>query len=310
MTGRPLALTAALLLGVSGCSEPPFAHTNPLDSHTPRELRIVGAPDTIRSRFMDYALELVADPPVPAGIRHSWFSGSPAIVFPFDSHVMRGIATLKPQVAQAGAQLGDRSVIREFVLLQRAGALDASCNNGTCVAIPAFDMPFSVTFTGHDEHGDVLHDIPSGFGRATFTSRVEGLVERDGTENSIAARFRSRANGSGWIVVSMDGVMDSVFVSVIQRAATWTPVCPGPMSVGETTMLSTTDHVDLNGFPLSVLDEGIQWHAADFPAEGQAIGVLQDGTLTAHEAGTWIARSITSGPVMGFFADCETEVLP
>jgi hypothetical protein len=120
-----------------------------------------------------------------------------------------------------------------------------------------------------------------------LVSRDPAVVDVVMNESGGGAVGRSASNGSTWLVASLDGAVDSVMVSVLQRPAhvTCSPSSPISLATGDSVQLHVSAWTDTHEQPLDSLPR-FQWYmnsrADDEFAPGTSLEVTPSGMVYAN----------------------------
>lgn len=296
---RTDARVFALLVSLGACSEPPFAHTNPIDPDFKGSYVLSGGPDTLSETLVQFKLQLEGTPPLSPTIRVSWASNHPQLHVDGRGYVFAE-PTLKPAVGTITVTVGPHQARRSFVMLQRAASIVTTCRTFVrCDTVDALGAQFAFTVGGEDIYGRALLDVPFAMDEAPSIIRDPAVlalivpIENDGRR-----RFESLANGTTWVTIDLGDFRDSVRVVVRQRATTWTNFCPETVAVGETSNLRARDFKDRNGYPLAVDVLGfpsIEWQPGQAVQAGASATVDPSGTITGVAAGRWLTSAVNPG---------------
>lgn len=223
---RLLALLPVLALGLGCHIEEPFVRDNHWDVDSKSTLTLTG-PDSTFSIGDRIVLTLVADPPLPPGpLTITWTSGGAADtavqIFPAgygEFIVARANAEFRSM--PVGVRFDDRLVVWNVMVGQRLAGFDLFCGPAgapyACdlVAI-AVGQSLTVNSTMTDANTNGLRRREALMARATTVVRDPAVLTAAPTIANPAGAWTVRgvAPGSTWLVVSADGVRDSVRIVV------------------------------------------------------------------------------------------------
>jgi hypothetical protein len=292
-----LGAVAVPLLLAMACSEPPFAHTNPIDPLYEGTMTLTGGPDTIRTTQVNFTLTLTGDPALDPAKHVSWSSNHARLITgggaTFWAH-----PTLMPTTAIARATIGSTIAERSFVLLQEVGELTARCTTTSpCDTVDALGQTFEFDLVGEDTYGLPLRDVQHAISHGSVAPRNPTLFESAASQIDARVRFVSRANGTTWLLLGLGGHLDSVRVVVAQRAVTWTNHCPVTVEVGQTLHLGASDYMDRLLQPLAADHPAPQltWLSGGAIDAGAQAVVDPTGQVTGVAPGRWLTASRAPG---------------
>jgi hypothetical protein len=236
---RSVIALASLFAVAGSCKlKEPFVRANPFDPDAIYALEIA-APDSVHVRGAQVRAQLVADPPFPADEYFITWDASLAIDCqgngdPACTEVPVGLleggaggeftvnnASAKYLKVTVSARLGDVTVGHEMMVGQKAVTLELSCSPWTlpedpCATPVARGAIIAVHPRMTDLHGNVVSRAGYASMRATVTSRDPTVVAARPFVFTAggALQFDAAGAGSTWVLVRIDGVTDSVRVTV------------------------------------------------------------------------------------------------
>lgn len=223
---RMLACLPAMLVAVACHLEEPFVRDNHWDLDSKATKTLTG-PDSTFSIGDRFTLTLVADPPLPPGpLTVTWTSGGLADtavqIFPagYGEFVVR-LANAEFRPMPVGVRFDDELVVWTVVVGQKLVGFDLFCGSAgapvACDLAPiAVGQSLTVNSTMADANTNALRRRDALMMRAATVVRDPSVLTAAPTIANPAGAWTVRgvAPGSTWLVVTADGVRDSVRVVV------------------------------------------------------------------------------------------------
>jgi len=224
MTRRLAVLFAAGALG--SCVAGPLEHSNYFDPYGSNTLTILGAPDTMFAVDQEFTLTAVARDGFPAlggAAGPTWqIIGGNALVLQVGDGVFRvsGLASLLPAVVTIRAHVPPYNLnpvdTARVWIRQRPVSMDLACTpTPACLSLSAAGATKMLFFSALDANGHLV-SLPSGAYRwGTVVSRAPTIVQVFDRPTGGSIELKGLLAGTAWIVMTADGLADSVQVTVL-----------------------------------------------------------------------------------------------
>jgi hypothetical protein len=214
-------LACALVPACLSCHlEGPFARDNLWDLDSDAVRTLVGPDSTFAVGDLIH-VTLTTDPPLPPGAPHvRWFANEESLsetkVLPVSPGVFRVLSASAAYLPVAVSVRFDEAIVAWTVWVgQKLATFDLYCGSVTvpaCDAAPlAAQQLRTVGSVMADARGVSLAHREALMARATVTVRSPGVVDVPTVVN-VAGNWtvRGLSTGSSWVVISADGISDSV----------------------------------------------------------------------------------------------------
>lgn len=224
MSPRYFGLPSTLLIAataVIACVAPPFEHTNYYDPVADTRITILGAPDSLMAVSESFTLSAVSTPDWPAGV------GGPTWEVIAGSTMLQSLGGSTWRTTSAIGLLPSTAIIRihvypletpwdtvHIVMRQRPAAISLDCVVGFPCATLALGTSTTLRFRLWDTNNFIVNLGVGPFRFGTVESRDPSVVEVAGRPSTPSITLLSHAPGSVWIVLSGEGLSDSVQVTV------------------------------------------------------------------------------------------------